>query len=74
MKTLLGAFYALISEMLSYFLYDSIVLMNFGEFNERKELDFSSEDRSPSDNSRFVLAFTVKNIKHNAIIMKWIPN
>ena len=63
-----------LSEMLSYFLYDSIVLMNFGEFNERKELDFSSEDRSPSDNSRFVLAFTVKNIKHNAIIMKWIPN
>jgi len=63
-----------LTDMFSFFLYDSVVLMNFGEFNERKELDFSSDDRSPSDNSRIVLAFTIKNTKHNAIIMKWIPN
>ena len=58
-------------ELLAYFLYDSIVLMNFSMFNMRNELDFSNEDRSPIDNSRLVLAFSVKNKYHRAINMKW---
>ena len=58
-------------DLLSFFLYDSVVLMNFNEYNERQALEFSSEDRSPADNSRIVIAITVRNKSHNPIIMKY---
>lgn len=57
-------------DLFSFYLYDSIVLMNFSQFNDRKDLDFSSEDRSPIDNSKIVLAFVVRNTKHQRICMK----
>lgn len=60
-----------LQELFAYFLYDSIVLMNFSQFNIRRELDFTSRDESPADNSRVTLSFSVKNRQHKRISMKW---
>lgn len=58
-----------LKSLFKYFLYDSIVLSNFQEFNNRKELEFS-EDIIENTNKK-IYKFIVRNKEQKRINVSW---
>lgn len=59
----------ILKKLFGYFLYESLVLFNFQEFNQRRELEFTSDTQTQL--TKNVYTFTVTNKLHHALNMTW---
>lgn len=58
-----------LSALFSDFLYDCVVLHNFQQYNNRRELDFGKENKEIDNKEQYI--FSVQNKAHRAINMTW---